>query len=121
MRTDVQNVTDSVIVTNNTGLFGMFNIKQIDIILYILPQGETDCSKALQTLTKSIVKDGSINYLPFVLPVGQYSSKWSAVYTTNLIFSDGTNQQNNIQVIEDLNSIGKVINLTVSILNLSKS
>jgi hypothetical protein len=121
MRTDVQNVTDSVIVTNNTGLFGMFNIKQIDIILYILPQGETDCSKALQTLTKSIVKDGSINYLPFVLPVGKYSSKWSAVYTTNLIFSDGTNQQNNIQVIEDLNSIGKVINLTVSILNLSKS
>jgi len=35
-------------------------------------------------------------------------------------FQDGTQQVNAVQLIDDLNSIGKLINLTVSKLNLQK-
>ncbi len=123
MRVDVQNVSDIIIVTNNTGLFNMYKIAEVDIVIYILPTGETDISKAIRTVSKSINadKDGAINYVPFVLPVDQYSRKWSVHYSTTVIFTDGRNPQNNVQIIEDLNSIGNVINLTVSNLNLSKS
>lgn len=120
MRTSVQNVTDCIIFTNNTGLFSLYHIKQIDITTYIVLAGETDLSKALRTIAISVVTDGVINYMPFVLPIGQYSSKWSVVYSTNILFADGSTQQNNVQVIDDLNTIGKVINLTVSNLNLPK-
>ncbi|MDQ2718572.1 MAG: hypothetical protein M3Z26_02240 [Bacteroidota bacterium] len=121
MSTDVQKVSiyDSVIVTNNTGLFKIYNIDHIIITLYILPEGVTDYTKVLP-LSKSIAMDGSINYIPFGLTIDQYSSKLTAVYTTYLTFTDKTVQQNEKQVIDNLNNIGKVINLTVTNLNLSK-
>lgn len=122
IRIDAQkNISDSIIVTNNTGLFGLYNINRIDVTIYILSADETDFSKAFDTIPISIIKDGSINNVPFTLPIGNYISKWSVVYSTNLTFSDGTTQQNNVQVIKDINSIGKVINLTVANLNLSNA
>jgi hypothetical protein len=50
--------------------------------------------------------------------VAQYLSKWAAVYSTVINFEDGTQQVNAVQYVDDLNSIGKLINLTVSKLDL---
>jgi len=121
IRIDAQNnIRDSIIVTNNTGLFSLYNINRIDVIVYILAADETDVAKAVASVPISIIKDGSINNVPFTLPVGTYITSWSVVYSTNLFFTNGSTQQNNVQVIKDINSIGKVINLTVATLNLSK-
>ena len=115
-----KNVSDCFIITNNTGLFSLYSIKKIDATVYILAATETDVSKAFATVPLSITQDGKINNITFVLPVGDYIAGWSVVYATNITFIDTTTKQNNVQVIKDINSIGKVINLTASVLNLSK-
>ena len=121
LRIDPQkNVNDCFIITNNTGLFSLYGINKIDALVYILASTETDISKALATVTLSITEDGKINNISFVLPVDHYIAGWSVVYATNITFTDGTTKQNNVQVIKDINSVGKVINLTASALNLSK-
>lgn len=121
LRIDTQkNVSDCFIITNNTGLFSLYSITKIDATVYILAATETDISKAFATVLLSITQDGKINNINFVLPVGDYIAGWSVVYATCITFIDGTTKQNNVQVIKDINSIGKVINLTASVLNLSK-
>jgi hypothetical protein len=52
------------------------------------------------------------------LPVASYLSKWSLAYSSVIHFADNSIQQNDPQHIEDINSVGKLINLTVSNLNL---
>ena len=118
---NLDTISDVVIVTNNTGLFSLFKIASIDFMISIIKPGETDPTKALRTACKNLIIDGAINNVPFILPVAQYLSRWSAVYSTVVNFQDGTQQINPAMLIEDLNSIGKLINLTVSKLNLKKS
>jgi hypothetical protein len=57
----------------------------------------------------------------FALPVLSYLSQWSVAYSTVIHFTDNRVRQNEPQHIEGINSVGKVINLTVSNLNLRKS
>jgi len=118
VRLNNDTISDDLIVTNNTGLFSLYNIASIDMVLSII--NPSDPNTVLFSISKSLMIDGAINYIPFTLPIAKYLSKWSAVYTTVLNFKDGTQQVNDLQVIDDLNSIGKIINLTVSRLNLQK-
>ena len=120
VRLDNDNISDDIIVTNNTGLFSLYHISSIDIAISII--NPSDSKTVLFTMSKSLIIDGAINYIPFTLPIAKYLSKLSAIYTTVLNFTDGKPPQvNDLQVIDDLNSIGKIINLTVSKLNLQKS
>jgi hypothetical protein len=126
IRTDAgQVVKDDVIVTNNTGLFALYNIDHIDFILAIVNPVETDPAKAVLYTTNviSLTTDGAVTFVDFVLPVVSYLSKWAVVYSTVIHFADNTvqPQQNDAQHIEDINSVGKLINLTASNLNLHKS
>jgi len=84
---------------------------------------EPDPAKALLYATNviSLATDGEVAFIDFVLPVVSYLSKWSIVYSTVIHFTDNRVQQNEPLHIEDINSVGKVINLTVSNLNLRKS
>ena len=124
IRTDAgQVVKDDVIVTNNTGLFALYNIDHIDFVLAIVNPAEPDSVKAMLYTTNviSLTKDGAVTFVDFLLPVASYLSKWSVVYSTVIHFTDNTVQQNDPQHVEDINTIGKLINLTVSNLNLHKS
>jgi len=126
IRTDAgQVVKDDVIVTNNTGLFTLYNIDHIDLILAIVNPAEPDPAKAVLYTTNviSLTTDGAVTFVDFVLPVVSYLSKWAVVYSTAIHFTDNTvpTQQNEPQHIEDINSVGKLINLTASNLNLHKS
>ena len=116
---------DDVIVTNNTGLFALYNIDHIDFILAIVNPVEPDPAKAVLYTTNviSLTTDGAVTFVDFVLPVVSYLSKWAVVYSTVIHFTDNTvqPQQNDPQHIEDINSVGKLINLTASNLNLHKS
>jgi hypothetical protein len=118
---NLDTISDDIIVTNNTGLFSQYKIAGIDFVISLIRPGETDATKALATVSKALTVDGAINHIPFALPVAQYLGKRSAVYSTVVNFLDGTRQLNDVQLIEDLNSIGKLINLTFSRLNLHKS
>ena len=117
---NLDTINDDIIVTNNTGLFSLCNITSIDFAISIIEPGETDPAKALAVASTTLLKDGVINHVPFTLPVAKYLSKWSAVYSTVVNFTNGSQQVNAAQLIDDLNSIGKLINLTVSKLNLSR-
>jgi len=126
IRTDAgQVVKDDVIVTNNTGLFALYNIDHIDFVLAIVNPAEPDPVKAVLYTTNVISlkkeKDGAVTFVDFLLPVASYLSKWSVVYSTVIYFTDNTVQQNDAQHVEDINTVGKLINLTVSNLNLHKS
>jgi hypothetical protein len=124
IRTDAgQEVKDDVIVTNNTGLFALYNIDHIDFVLAIVNPAEPDAVKAVLYTTNviSLIKDGAVTFVDFLLPVASYLSKWSVVYSTVIHFTDNTVQQNDPQHVEDINAVGKLINLTVSNLNLHKS
>jgi hypothetical protein len=118
---NLDTISDVIIVTNNTGLFSLFKIASIDFVISIIEPGQTDPEKALATASKSLIVDGAVNNIPFVLPVIKYLAKRSAVYSTVINFQDGTQQMNPVQYIDDLNQIGKLVNLTVSRLNLKKS
>jgi hypothetical protein len=123
IRTDAgQVVKDDVIVTNNTGLFALYNIDHIDFVLAIVNPAEPDPVKAVLYTTNviSLTKDGAVTFVDFLLPVASYLSKWSVVYSTVIHFTDNTIQQNDSQHVEDINTVGKLINLTVSNLNLHK-
>lgn len=115
---NLDTISDDLIVTNNTGLFDLYKIASIDFVMSIIRPGETDPAKALAVASTTIIKDGVINHVPFTLPVAQYLSRCSAVYSTFVNFRDGRQQANPAALIDDLNSIGKLINLTVSKLNL---
>jgi hypothetical protein len=115
---NLDSITDDIIVTNNSGLFSMYKIASIDFLASIIKPGETDPANALCRVSKNLAVDGEINHVPFALPVAQYLSKWAAVYSTVINFEDGTQQVNAVQYVDDLNSIGKLINLTVSKLDL---
>jgi hypothetical protein len=115
---NLDTISDDVIVTNNTGLFDLYKIASIDFIMSIITPGENDPAKALAVASTTIIKDGVINHVSFTLPVAQYLSRYSAVYSTVVNFRDGRQQPNPASLIEDLNNIGKLINLTVSKLNL---
>jgi hypothetical protein len=117
---NVDTIDDDIIVTNNTGLFSLYNITSIDFAVSIIEPGETDPKKALAVASTTLIKDGVINHVPFTLPVAKYLSTKSAVYSTVVNFANNTQQVNPAQLIEDLNKAGKLINLTVSRLNLSK-
>jgi hypothetical protein len=124
IRTDAgQVVKDDVIVTNNTGLFALYGIDHLDLTLAIVNPDEPDPAKALLYTTNviSLATDGAVTFIDFVLPVVSYLSKWSVVYSTVIHFTDNRVQLNEPQHIEDINSVGKVINLTVSNLKLRKS
>ncbi len=124
IRTDAgQGVNDDVIVTNNTGLFALYGIDHIDFVLAIINPNEPDPAKAVLYTTNvmSLATDGAVTFIPFVLPVASYLSKWSVAYSTVIHFTDNRVQPNDPQHIEDINSVGKLINLTVSSLNLDKS
>jgi hypothetical protein len=124
IRTDAgQEVKDDVIVTNNTGLFALYGIDHIDLTLAIVNPDEPDPAKAVLKSTNviSLGTDGAVTFIDFVLPVVSYLSKWSVAYSTVIHFTDSRVQQNGPQHIEDINSVGKVINLTVSNLNLRKA
>lgn len=124
IRTDAgQVVKDDVIVTNNTGLFALYNIDHIDFVLAIVNPAEPDPTKAVLYTTNviSLMTDGAVTFVDFVLPVVSYLSKWAVVYSTVIHFTNNTVQQNDPQHIEDINSVGKLINLTASNLNLHKS
>jgi len=122
IRTDAgQQVNDDIIVTNNTGLFEMYNIDHIDFIFSIVDPNDPDTSHSLYNNNISLGTDGAVTFIPFALPVANYLSKWSVIYSTFIHFNkNDTIQQNDPQQIEDLNSIGKLINLTVSNLDLHK-
>ncbi|MEO7215513.1 hypothetical protein [Mucilaginibacter sp.] len=120
LRFNADEVDDSIIVTNNTGLFAKHNIKQIDFNISITKSGDTDPANVLTSATKSITEDGAINHIPFILPVANYLSNWSAIYYTVISFTDGTAQLATDPVlIDDINRIGKVINLTATSLGLN--
>jgi hypothetical protein len=126
IRTDAgQVVKDDVIVTNNTGLYTLYGIDHIDFLLAIVNPSEPDPAKAVLYTTNqiSLTTDGAVTFVDFLLPVASYLSKWSAVYSTVIHFTDTTvpPQQNEPQHVEDINSVGKVINLTASNLSLHKS
>jgi hypothetical protein len=126
IRTDAgQVVKDDVIVTNNTGLYTLYGIDHIDFLLAIVNPAEPDPVKAVLYTTNeiSLKTDGAVTFVDFLLPVASYLSKWSAVYSTVIHFTDQTvsPQQNGPQHIDDINSVGKLINLTASNLNLHKS
>ena len=114
-------ISNDIIVTNNTGLFSLYEIASIDFVISIIRPGETDATKSLATVSKALIVDGALNHVPFALPVAQYLGKRSAVYSTVVNFQDGTQQLNEVQLIDDLNSIGKLINLMSSRLNLHNS
>lgn len=115
LRFNADEVDDSIIVTNNTGLFAKHNIKQIDFYISITRSGDTDPANVLTSATKSITEDGVINHISFILPVANYLSNWSAIYYTVITFADGTAQLATDPVlIDDINRIGKVINLTAT-------
>lgn len=118
IRFNTDDIDDDVIVTNNTGIFSMYHIKQIDFQISIIKPGETDPEKTLLKGQKCITQDGVINHIPFSLPLTVYLSKWSAIYSTIITFQDKDPQANPAILIEDLNSIGKIINLTTATLNL---
>ena len=118
VRINADTIRDQIIVTSNTGLFSLFKIDSIAFVLSIIKPGETDPEKALTRVSMRLSVDGAINQLPFVLPVNQYLSKWSAIYSTAVNFLDGTQQVNPPRIIDDLNAVGKSINLTASKLNL---
>jgi hypothetical protein len=123
IRTDAgQIVKDDVIVTNNTGLYTLYGIDHIDFLLAIVNPVEPDPVKAVLYTTNEISTDGAVTFVDFLLPVASYLSKWSAVYSTVIHFTDDavSPQQNGPQHIDDINSVGKVINLTASSLNLHK-
>jgi hypothetical protein len=115
---NLDSISDDIIVTNNSGLFSMYKIASIDFLASIIKPDEANPDNALCRITKNLAVDGEINHVPFALPVAQYLSKWAAVYSTVINFQDGKQQVNSAQYIDDLNSIGKLINLTVSKLNL---
>lgn len=121
VRFDQGNVHDDITVTNNGGLFGMFNIAAIDFSISIINPGETNPGNALSTNSLTLSVDGAINKVQIVMPVARYQSKWAAVYSTVVKFQNGAQQANGLQYIDDLNSIGKLINLTVSRLNLHRA
>jgi hypothetical protein len=77
-------------------------------------------SFTLQTFF-SFATDGAVTFIDFVLPVVSYLSKRSVVYSTVIRFTDSRVQQNEPQHIEDINGAGKLINLTVSNVNLRRS
>jgi hypothetical protein len=119
LRFNADQVDDDVIVTNNTGLFATYGITAIEFFISIIKPGETDPAQALITAQKTITQDGVINHVPFVLPVTAYLSKWSAVYYTVISFANGTSKATNPVLIDDLNSVGKIINLTITNLELN--
>lgn len=122
VRTDAgQVVKDDIIVTNNTGLFSLYNIDHIDFILSIVnPEDPEHPLYTTNVISLAKDKDGEVTFIDFMLPVVAYLSKWSVIYSTLIHFADNTTQQNDLQHIEDINSVGKLINLTVSNLNLHK-
>lgn len=113
-----QQVKDTLVITSNSGLFSAHQIESIDSYISILKQGESDPEKALANAYLKLTDDGGINVVAFTLPVASYQSQWSVFYKTVIHFNDDTVQDNDPQVIEDINAIGKIINLTVSNLNL---
>jgi hypothetical protein len=119
LRFNADQVDDDIIVTNNTGLFATYGITAIEFFISIIKPGETDPAQALITAQKTIMQDGVINHVPFVLPVTAYLSKWSAVYYTVISFANGTSNATNPVLIDDLNSVGKIINLTITNLELN--
>ena len=123
IRTDAGQVKDDVIVTNNTGLYALYGIDHIDLVLAIINPNEPDPTIALLYTTNviSLATDGAVTFVDFLLPVASYLSKWSVAYSTVIHFTNNTVQQNDPQHIEDINSVGKLINLTVSNLNLHKA
>ncbi len=122
IRTDAQQVVqDDIIVTNNTGLFALFKINHIDFVMSIVNPDDPDPAHALHSTNLiSLATDGAVTFISFVLPVAKYLSKWSVVYSTVIHFTDNTSQPNDPQLIADINSVGKTINLTVSNLKLHK-
>jgi len=120
LRFNADEVDDSIIVTNNTGLFAKHNIKQIEFNISITKSGDTDPDNVLTSATKSITEDGVINHIAFILPVANYLSDWSAIYYTVITFTNDTAPLTTEPVlIDDINKIGKVINLTATSLGLN--
>jgi len=120
LRTDVAQVTDSVIVTTNEGLFSLFGIDHIDFEFQVLDPRATDATAILKTASLKIDQDGKYFQLPFVLSASQYYSSRLATYYTIVSYKDGRGSSNNdYRQPFDLNSVGKLINLTPTSLHLS--
>ncbi len=116
-----QEVKDTIVITNNTGLFNIYHIERIDISLSIFNPDDPDLSRALYTTnTIELTVDGDITFIDFMLPVANYLSKWSIIYLTTIHFTNAVVQQNEPKQINDINSIGKIVNLTASNLDLAR-
>jgi hypothetical protein len=120
MRTDVAQVTDNVIVTTNAGLFSLFGIDHIDFEFQVLDPRATDTTPILSTASLRIDQDGKYFQLPFVLSASQYYSSRLASWYTIVSYRDRTDTStSDPRQPFDLNSIGKLINLTPTNLHLS--
>ena len=111
-------ITDGVIVTTNAGLFELKGIDHIDFELSIV--SPNDPGKDLFRQSWQIIKDGVVNPFTFNMPVGAYLSERITFYSTVITFKDPEKpkQVNEIVGPINLNDIGKIINLTISKLNL---
>jgi len=120
IRTDAgKDVHDVITITNNTGLFSLFNIDQIDLLLSIINPDTSEALYNTNVISLNSEKDGALTSIDFFLPVNTYLNKWAIVYSTEIHFTDSTVQANEPEIIEDINNIGKVINLTVTNLHLN--
>jgi len=120
LRTDVAQVSDNVIVTTNAGLFSLFGIDHIDFEFQVLDPRATDANPVTSSVSLKIDQDGKYFQLPFVLSASQYYSNRLASYYTIVSYRDRTETTtSDPRQPFDLNSVGKLINLTPTNMHLS--